>query len=199
MDKHERPYRCDRPECSKLLGFTYSGGLLRHQREVHKMHGGTGKQLFCPETTCKRHTGSGFTRKENLQEHMRRVHRRTSTSISDGSAAATATRAVEDMERTPSAEREIRGVQQSVRDVLEPRLQAMSAGKMRADTMAEHGYANGDAVHDPAEETMRLRAEIESRDAQIESQARQLQEQGDRLLRLEQMIMSMSSGQGSKI
>lgn len=78
MDKHERPYRCDRPECSKLNGFTYSGGLLRHQREVHKMHGSTTK-LFCSEPNCKRASGSGFTRKENLFEHLRRVHRRTST------------------------------------------------------------------------------------------------------------------------
>lgn len=135
---------------------------------------------------------------------MRRVHRRTSTSISDGSAAAAAaTRAVEDMERTPSAEREIRGIEPSLRDILEPQLQAVTGAstKMRADARAEHGYAtNGDAVHDPAEETIRLRREIESRDARIEAQERQLHEQGERLLRLEQMIMSMGSGgQASKI
>jgi len=75
MDKHDRPYKCQEPGCEKLQGFTYSGGLLRHQREVHKMHGGTKKALYCPIVTCKRHTGSGFTRKENLSEHMRRVHR----------------------------------------------------------------------------------------------------------------------------
>ncbi|KAE9969924.1 hypothetical protein EG328_006605 [Venturia inaequalis] len=78
MDKHDRPYKCQEPGCEKLQGFTYSGGLLRHQREVHKMHGGTKKALYCPVETCKRHSGSGFTRKENLSEHMRRVHRSTS-------------------------------------------------------------------------------------------------------------------------
>lgn len=74
MDKHDRPYRCPDPTCSKLQGFTYSGGLLRHEREVHRKHGGPKEQLHCPEATCKRHNGPGFTRKENFNEHMRRVH-----------------------------------------------------------------------------------------------------------------------------
>ncbi|KAF2126659.1 hypothetical protein P153DRAFT_369330 [Dothidotthia symphoricarpi CBS 119687] len=80
MDKHDRPYKCNVKGCEKLQGFTYSGGLLRHEREVHKMHGGTKSSLFCPFTDCKRSSGAGFTRKENLAEHIRRVHRRTSTS-----------------------------------------------------------------------------------------------------------------------
>ncbi|KAF1846885.1 uncharacterized protein K460DRAFT_278146 [Cucurbitaria berberidis CBS 394.84] len=80
MDKHDRPYKCLVKGCEKLQGFTYSGGLLRHEREVHKMHGGTKKSLFCPFADCKRSSGAGFTRKENLAEHMRRVHRRTSMS-----------------------------------------------------------------------------------------------------------------------
>jgi len=80
MDKHDRPYKCNVKGCEKLQGFTYSGGLLRHEREVHKMHGGTKKSLFCPFPDCKRSSGAGFTRKENLAEHIRRVHRRTSMS-----------------------------------------------------------------------------------------------------------------------
>jgi hypothetical protein len=80
MDKHDRPYKCTVKGCEKLQGFTYSGGLLRHEREVHKMHGGTKKSLYCPFHDCKRSSGSGFTRKENLAEHVRRVHRSTSVS-----------------------------------------------------------------------------------------------------------------------
>ncbi|KAJ4362276.1 hypothetical protein N0V83_010369 [Neocucurbitaria cava] len=80
MDKHDRPYKCTVKGCEKLQGFTYSGGLLRHEREVHKMHGGTKKSLYCPFPDCKRSSGAGFTRKENLAEHVRRVHRRTSMS-----------------------------------------------------------------------------------------------------------------------
>jgi hypothetical protein len=80
MDKHDRPYKCNVKGCENLQGFTYSGGLLRHKREVHKMHNGTKKSLFCPFHDCKRSSGAGFTRKENLAEHVRRVHRRTSMS-----------------------------------------------------------------------------------------------------------------------
>ncbi|KAF2733604.1 hypothetical protein EJ04DRAFT_513105 [Polyplosphaeria fusca] len=89
MDKHDRPYKCNVTGCEKLQGFTYSGGLLRHEREVHKMHGGTKKSLFCPFPDCKRSSGSGFTRKENLAEHIRRVHRGTSTSADLGNLIIT--------------------------------------------------------------------------------------------------------------
>lgn len=76
MDKHDRPYICTEPGCEKIRGFTYSGGLLRHQREVHKKHGGPKTALMCLDPHCKRSTGVGFTRKENLVEHERRVHRK---------------------------------------------------------------------------------------------------------------------------
>ncbi|KAF2835411.1 hypothetical protein M501DRAFT_941987 [Patellaria atrata CBS 101060] len=78
MDKHDRPYKCKHQGCEKIQGFTYSGGLLRHQREVHKLYGGTRQSLFCPYNECKRSSGQGFTRKENLHEHIRRVHRKAS-------------------------------------------------------------------------------------------------------------------------
>ena len=74
MDKHERPYRCPAAGCENLPGFTYSGGLLRHEREVHGKHGGPKKTVNCPHPNCKRHTGKGFSRQENLNEHLRRVH-----------------------------------------------------------------------------------------------------------------------------
>ena len=74
MDKHERPYVCNEPECENR-GFTYSGGLTRHQREVHRQHGGPKASCMCPYPDCKRHVGVGFSRKENLAEHLRRVHR----------------------------------------------------------------------------------------------------------------------------
>jgi len=84
MDEHDRPYKCQARGCEMLQGFTYSGGLLRHEREVHKLHGRTKKSLFCPHSDCKRSSGSGFTRKENLAEHIRRVHRRVSASSDTG-------------------------------------------------------------------------------------------------------------------
>ncbi|WEW56658.1 hypothetical protein PRK78_002106 [Emydomyces testavorans] len=74
MDKHDRPYKCSNADCAKMPGFTYSGGLLRHQREVHGMHT-PHKRLMCPFPDCHRSSGKGFTRQENLNEHLRRLHR----------------------------------------------------------------------------------------------------------------------------
>jgi len=75
MDKHDRPYKCREPGCDKIQGFTYSGGLLRHQREVHKKNNATNKKpLMCPHTDCNRSSGHGFSRLENLKEHLRRRH-----------------------------------------------------------------------------------------------------------------------------
>jgi hypothetical protein len=73
MDKHERPYKCLEPECDKIEGFTYSGGLLRHQREVHEKETGR-RPLMCPHADCHRSSGHGFSRLENLKEHLRRKH-----------------------------------------------------------------------------------------------------------------------------
>ena len=77
MHKHDRPYKCYEPGCDKIQGFTYSGGLLRHQREVHKKNTDAKKPLMCPYTDCNRSTGNGFTRQENLREHLRRRHMHT--------------------------------------------------------------------------------------------------------------------------
>ena len=40
MDKHDRPYKCMEPGCDKIQGFTYSGGLLRHERRPGRDVGG---------------------------------------------------------------------------------------------------------------------------------------------------------------
>lgn len=74
MDKHERPYKCPSDGCENVPGFTYPGGLLRHEREVHHKHGGPKNPLYCPHKGCKRHKDSSFARLENLNEHLRRCH-----------------------------------------------------------------------------------------------------------------------------
>lgn len=76
MDKHERPYKCFERGCERLLGFTYRGGLIRHNREVHKKNLFTRTPIYCPFPNCNRNSGSGhgFTRQENLNEHKRRKH-----------------------------------------------------------------------------------------------------------------------------
>lgn len=83
MDKHDRPYKCGAAGCEKLPGFTYSGGLLRHEREVHGKHGGPKNSFYCPHPNCKRHSGKGFSRQENLNEHLRRVHTQNGTTLNN--------------------------------------------------------------------------------------------------------------------
>lgn len=80
MAKHDRSEKCKLKVCEKRKGFTSRGDLFRHEREVHKLHGGAKKSLFCPFHDCKRSSGTSFTRQENLTEHVRRKHQETTTS-----------------------------------------------------------------------------------------------------------------------
>ena len=41
---------------------------------MHQKHSGPKAPLMCPHQICKRSSGKGFTRRENLLEHLRRVH-----------------------------------------------------------------------------------------------------------------------------
>lgn len=74
MDRHLRPYKCDRQGCD-APAFGDAGGLFRHQREVHKSREGDRvlSEYFCPDVRCERHT-RGFPRRWNLMEHQRRIH-----------------------------------------------------------------------------------------------------------------------------
>ncbi|KAF7513369.1 hypothetical protein GJ744_009790 [Endocarpon pusillum] len=74
MNKHDRPYKCLEPGCDKVQGFSYSGGLLRHQWEVHKKNNSIRRKLYCPVSNCNRSSHQPFARQENLKEHMRRWH-----------------------------------------------------------------------------------------------------------------------------
>jgi hypothetical protein len=74
MDRHERPYKCNEPGCEASPGFTYPGGLLRHQREVHKICLTQKESILCPFPNCVRASGNGFTRNGNLEDHCRRRH-----------------------------------------------------------------------------------------------------------------------------
>jgi hypothetical protein len=74
MKNHVRPYQCLETQCQQLQGFTRSSELVRHEREAHGKHGGPKETLKCTVAGCNRQTGKGFGRKENLNEHLRRVH-----------------------------------------------------------------------------------------------------------------------------
>ncbi len=164
MDKHDRPYKCKARGCEKMQGFTYSGGLLRHEREVHKMHGGTKQPLFCPHKDCKRSGGAGFTRKENLAEHVRRVHRRTS-----GSSTMSRPVNKEDEEGSEG----VVGNESPRAPSPDPRLleEAKKAGKRKRpakETVEESEEAHLTDEADLRGEIKRLRREIETRDERLQ-------------------------------
>jgi hypothetical protein len=65
-----------------VRGFASRGELGRHNHNVHKLFGGRTGMLFCDEPDCPRGPGggtAGFSRKDNLTDHMRRKHGQTST------------------------------------------------------------------------------------------------------------------------
>ncbi|KAF2434046.1 hypothetical protein EJ08DRAFT_582674 [Tothia fuscella] len=186
MDKHDRPYKCLEPGCEKLQGFTYSGGLLRHQREVHKMHGGTKKALYCPEPNCKRNSGSGFTRKENLSEHIRRVHRRTT----DGSEfAAQAQNGLDHLEAAAAA------AAATEDDGMNTDGTERSSKRKRDDYLNGGDDLNGDFVHE-GDAVKRLKGEnqeLKDRMKQMEDSMRQQQSMLQELLNRQQPIAPTAS------
>lgn len=150
MDKHDRPYKCMEPGCDKIQGFTYSGGLLRHQREVHKKNATAKQPLMCPYPDCNRSTGNGFTRQENLKEHLRRRHMHTETAV-PAAIPQLPTIPVEEM-KTPL----------SHSDSLKRRLED-------TDILSSNGGDDEDG--DPADlrnELKRLRRELEEKDRRLE-------------------------------
>ncbi|GAB7352364.1 hypothetical protein MBLNU459_g2803t1 [Dothideomycetes sp. NU459] len=151
MDKHDRPYRCLRAECVQLQGFTYSGGLLRHEREVHQLHGGPKTHLYCPVVTCKRNSQKEFTRRENLAEHMRRVHK---TALPDDSLP-TSVDAREESEETemPTPSSKV----SDIYDLLDGPSVAAGDKRKRGSMDSEIGYDAGMLW----EENKRLKLEVE--------------------------------------
>lgn len=173
MDKHDRPYKCVFKGCEKLQGFTYSGGLLRHEREVHKMHGGTKKSLFCPFHDCKRSSGTGFTRKENLAEHIRRVHRRTSMSADMHGLIIRRTT----MEDSPLPETQSRHTSESPYTRVTEYREDKDLSSLKRKRESDSAYTSDRGSEDMRAEIKRLRHENEEKDL--------------RLRQLEQAVMAL--------
>ncbi|KAF3403912.1 hypothetical protein F1880_010276 [Penicillium rolfsii] len=149
MDKHDRPYKCYEPGCNKIHGFTYTGGLLRHQREVHKKNDDTKKPLMCPYADCNR-SANGFTRQENLREHLRRRHMHTE----EGPTAS----ALVGMQWERANEL------QSVRTNRPPATTLKRKHDSPDDELPD-SQGNGDYLHN---EVKRLRREVQEKDRRVE-------------------------------
>src|SRR5277367_3412229 len=73
VDKHDKTYKCSALDCKRNQGFASLVILRRHETEIHGMHN-AGQKLHCPIPACKRHSGEGFQRNEQLKNHMRRKY-----------------------------------------------------------------------------------------------------------------------------
>ena len=74
LDSHLKPYRCKVAACGSVP-FSSTACLLRHEREAHGMHGHGDRPYMCSYPDCDRSLpGSGFPRRWNLMDHMKRVH-----------------------------------------------------------------------------------------------------------------------------
>ncbi|KAL8776722.1 MAG: hypothetical protein Q9213_008160 [Squamulea squamosa] len=162
MDKHTRPYVCNLPGCEKVRGFTYSGGLSRHQREVHGQNGGPKALYMCPHTDCKRSTGSGFSRKENLQEHLRRVHRHTEDVEADPNPPQNKTAQVSGEPR-----RRRRRIAEEDEDEAEPILPEPRKRKRVDEEDDDNTEENLNPKEDLAAQVKRLRRELQEKDERL--------------------------------
>ncbi|KAL8733675.1 MAG: hypothetical protein Q9181_003491 [Wetmoreana brouardii] len=169
MDKHTRPYICTMPGCENR-GFTYSGGLSRHQREVHGQHGGPTARHQCPHKDCKRSTGSGFSRKENLQEHLRRVHRQAEPAEAEPQTTDDAT-----TQATGTLKRRRRRVDDEDDDGA-------------AFVLREPRKRRRNKQDDEDDESVDDRSRIEDLSGQVKRLRKELQEMEERLRRLEQTV-----------
>lgn len=76
VDEQEYPHVYTAQSDEEVQAFTCTRDLLRRQREGYGTYGGPKKVMNCPYAKCKRHSGKGFSRAENLREHLRRMHPR---------------------------------------------------------------------------------------------------------------------------
>jgi len=140
------------------------------------MHGGTKKSLFCPFADCKRSSGTGFTRKENLAEHIRRVHRRTSMSVDMGHLIIP--RRVHSMDNASSPTDTRQPSEQPFQRIVEERAEDEPFSLKRKHS--DSGLSRDGEDSDLRSELKRLRRENEEKDS--------------RLRQLEAAVMALQQG-----
>lgn len=77
--RHDKPFHCDVPGCSRKLGFGTSNDLARHKQCVHNA---VGPKFRCPIGPClsKR---KDWPRADNFRQHLKRVHNHIANSDED--------------------------------------------------------------------------------------------------------------------
>ncbi|KAL8946991.1 MAG: hypothetical protein Q9222_006681 [Ikaeria aurantiellina] len=75
MLRHEKPYKCDVPGCSKVDGFSTNNDLDRHKKSVHKImpKNSTDRSFRCAAINCPKKEKI-WPRLDNFRQHCLRIH-----------------------------------------------------------------------------------------------------------------------------
>ncbi|KAL8755598.1 MAG: hypothetical protein Q9199_003535 [Rusavskia elegans] len=75
MLRHEKPYKCDVPGCSKVDGFSTNNDLDRHKKSVHKImpKNSTDRSFRCAAINCPKREKI-WPRLDNFRQHCLRIH-----------------------------------------------------------------------------------------------------------------------------
>lgn len=74
MLKHEKPFRCTQPGCSRTQGFITVNDLNRHLKSVHKVKVNCRTRSFkCASAKC-RNPDKEWPRLDNFKQHIIRMH-----------------------------------------------------------------------------------------------------------------------------
>lgn len=75
MLRHEKPFKCDVPGCSKVDGFSTNNDLDRHKKSVHKImpKNSTDRSFRCAARNCPKKEKI-WPRLDNFRQHCIRIH-----------------------------------------------------------------------------------------------------------------------------
>jgi len=75
MLKHEKPFKCGQPGCTRAQGFITVNDLNRHLKSVHKLKMDCKTKSYrCASTKC-RNPDKEWPRLDNFKQHILRMHR----------------------------------------------------------------------------------------------------------------------------
>ncbi|KAL8902548.1 MAG: hypothetical protein Q9207_004604 [Kuettlingeria erythrocarpa] len=75
MLRHEKPFKCEVPGCSKVDGFSTNNDLDRHKKSVHKImpKNSSDRSFRCAARNCPKHEKI-WPRLDNFRQHCLRIH-----------------------------------------------------------------------------------------------------------------------------
>ncbi|SLM40736.1 Zinc finger, C2H2-like [Lasallia pustulata] len=73
--RHEKPYRCEVPDCTRMEGFSTKNDLERHRKSKHKLvpTTGTDRSFRCAAPSCPKKEKI-WPRLDNFRQHCKRMH-----------------------------------------------------------------------------------------------------------------------------